>query len=168
MSKSLGRRDLLTRALAWAAGAVAAAGAWTSWDVLRVRGSGGFGGKVRSVASEQIPEASVVAVPEARAYLTKIDDEVVGLWWNCSHLSCRVNWCESSGEFECPCHGSAFNRAGEHRGGPATRGLDRFDVEIEDGVVIIDTGAITKGSGPGDETLDEPKSGPSCRGETHS
>ena len=28
--------------------------------------------------------------------------------------------------FECPCHGSKYNRVGEKHGGPAPRGLDRF------------------------------------------
>ena len=28
--------------------------------------------------------------------------------------------------FECPCHGSQYNRVGEKKGGPAPRGMDRF------------------------------------------
>ena len=32
--------------------------------------------------------------------------------------------------FECPCHGSKYNRVGEKQGGPAPRGLDRFPLEV--------------------------------------
>ena len=31
--------------------------------------------------------------------------------------------------FECPCHGSKYNYAGEYEAGPAPRNLDRFEVE---------------------------------------
>ena len=36
--------------------------------------------------------------------------------------------CETSQWFECPCHGSQYNRVGEKKGGPAPRGMDRFGV----------------------------------------
>ena len=50
----------------------------------------------------------------------------VALYQKCVHLGCRVPWCQTSQWFECPCHGSKYNRVGEKRGGPAPRGLDRF------------------------------------------
>ena len=102
-------------------GLVAAAGAWTSWDLLRPGEAKGFGGKVRAVSPDAIPEDSVVEVSAARAYLTKVDGEVVAISQKCTHLGCKVPWCASSGQFECPCHGSKFNRAGEYRAGPAPR-----------------------------------------------
>ena len=53
----------------------------------------------------------------------------VALYQKCVHLGCRVPWCESSQWFECPCHGSKYNRVGEKQGGPAPRGLDRFPLD---------------------------------------
>ena len=50
----------------------------------------------------------------------------VALYQKCPHLGCRVPWCQTSQWFECPCHGSKYNRVGEKRGGPAPRGMDRF------------------------------------------
>ena len=50
-----------------------------------------------------------------------------------SHLGCRVPWCQTSQWFECPCHGSKYNRVGEKRGGPAPRGLDRFALTVSGG-----------------------------------
>ena len=48
-----------------------------------------------------------------------------------SHLGCRVPECVTSQWFECPCHGSQYNRVGEKKGGPAPRGLDRFAMSVE-------------------------------------
>jgi cytochrome b6-f complex iron-sulfur subunit len=111
-----------------------------------------------------VPDDGVLVVPAARAYLTREDGEIVALWSRCPHLGCRVPWCESAGEFECPCHGTTFNRLGEHRNGPAPRGMDRFEVAIEDDQLVINTGVIIKGPRLGPESIDEP-AGPSCAAE---
>ena len=65
----------------------------------------------------------------------------VALYQKCVHLGCRVPWCETSQWFECPCHGSKYNRVGEKKGGPAPRGLDRFALEVSGGNIIVDTAA---------------------------
>ena len=158
------RRDFL--GLLWRTGLalVAAAGVWTSWDILRPRASSGFGGKFRDGSPAEIPGDAVKTIAAAQTHLTKIDNEVVALWWRCPHLGCRVPFCESSGRFECPCHGSVFNRAGDYLEGPAPRGLDRFAVEVDGNAVVVDTGSVTRGKPPGTKTIDEPARGPSCAG----
>ena len=47
---------------------------------------------------------------------------------------------QSSQWFECPCHGSQYNRVGEKKGGPAPRGMDHFALTVAGGNVIVDTG----------------------------
>ncbi len=102
------------------------------------------------------------------AYLVRVNGELHALSQKCTHLGCRVPFCESSGQFECPCHGSVFNRAGEYRAGPAPRGMDEHPVEVgEDGLVYIDTGSTEEGPAPGGESIDEPPTGPSCAEEAH-
>lgn len=164
MSDEINRRNLLSRA--WKGGLVliGAAGAWTAWDLLQPLPTSGFGGLVRSLASAAVPKDSVVEVPAARSYLTEVNGETLALSQKCPHLGCRVPWCETSGQFECPCHGSKFNRAGEYRAGPAPRGMDRYPTELgKDGLVYIDTGSLEDGPPAGDpETIDEPPKGPSC------
>lgn len=155
------RRELLSRVWRGAAGLVAAAGAWTSWDLLRPS-SASAAGPIRTVSPEAVPSAGVLEISEIRGYLTKIDDQVVALSWRCPHLGCKVPWCESSSQFECPCHGSVFNRAGEYRRGPAPRGMDRFGLSAADGAVVVETGTVTNGAPPGHETIDEPPTGPEC------
>jgi cytochrome b6-f complex iron-sulfur subunit len=158
------RRRFLANGWKLGAGLIAAAGVWTSWDLLQPRLASGFGGIVRSVSADTVPDDSVVEVPAARAYLTKIDGEVIALSETCTHLGCRVPYCASSGHFECPCHGSIFNRAGDFLAGPAPRGLDRYPTTVVDGVVEIDTGETVAGGPPGTMTVDEPAKGPSCEG----
>ena len=117
MSEEIERRSFLSRMWKWGFALVALAGAWTSWDILQPASPSGFGGKIKNGDASTISSTSVETVAEAQAYVTKNGDEVVALWWRCPHLGCRVPWCESAGEFECPCHGSTFNRLGEYRSG---------------------------------------------------
>lgn len=159
------RRDFLASAWKWGLGLVGAAGVWTSWDVLRPPKQAGIGGLVEAVTPTEVPARGVLYVAGARAYLTEVEGEIVALSEVCPHLGCRVPWCDQAGEFECPCHGSYFNRAGDHRKGPSPRGMDRYPVEVVDGKVIIDTGSRIEGPAPGVVTLDEPAIGPPCRPE---
>lgn len=160
------RRTFLTRMWQFGGGLVAAAGAWTTWDVLQPLPTAGFGGKVRSVPPESVPEQGVVVVASARSYLTKVNGEIVALSEKCTHLGCRVPFCESSSRFECPCHGTVFNRAGDLLAGPAPRGMDRYPTELgADGLLYIDTGDRQDGSEPGSLEIDEPATGPACASE---
>src|SRR3972149_9811267 len=146
MSVGIDRREFLS--LGWKAGVVmiGCAGAWTSWDLLRPLPGAGLGGVIKTIAEADVFSNTTVYVRSAQAYLTKIDGSVVALWQKCPHLGCRVPWCESSGQFECPCHGSAFNRAGEYRSGPSPRGMDRFGGTVsDDGTPAGSTGADPQG-----------------------
>lgn len=157
------RRQLLSNLWRGGLALVAGAGLWTTWDLLKPGAARGFGGEVRTVPPESVPDTGVIEVPAARSYLVRVDGELLALSQKCTHLGCRVPFCESSGQFECPCHGSVFNRAGELRSGPAPRGMDQHPTEVgADGLVYIDTGSLEEGPPPGTETIDEPVTGPSC------
>lgn len=93
------------------------------------------------------------------------DAGVVALYQKCPHLGCRVPNCVSSQWFECPCHGSQFNQIGEKRGGPAPRGMDRFAVAVDGGVLVVDTGTIVQGPPIGTNTTGQEAEGPHCIGE---
>lgn len=86
----------------------------------------------------------------------------VALYQKCVHLGCRVPWCETSQWFECPCHGSKYNRVGEKKGGPAPRGLDRFPVEVSGGSITVDTGTIVQGPSIGTDTTGQTAEGAPC------
>ena len=88
----------------------------------------------------------------------------VALYQKCVHLGCRVPWCESSQWFECPCHGSKYNRVGEKKGGPAPRGLDRFVLEVSGGQITVDTATASLVQGPpiGTDTTGQTAEGAPC------
>ena len=155
------------------------------WPVL----SSGFGAKIKAgklddllgkIASNREP----VYLAEGRTYisaypvdvanrpttakvytgdvLTGMKQGVVALYQKCVHLGCRVPWCKSSQWFECPCHGSKYNRVGEKKGGPAPRGLDRFAVSVDGGIVVVDTKQVIQGPVIGTNTTGQEQEGPHC------
>jgi cytochrome b6-f complex iron-sulfur subunit len=87
---------------------------------------------------------------------------IMSLYQRCVHLGCRVPFCGQSKWFECPCHGSKYNGAGEYELGPAPRGLDRFHTEIVDGRVMVDTSEIVLGPPRGTDTISQPPQGAFC------
>jgi cytochrome b6-f complex iron-sulfur subunit len=151
--------------------------------------SGGFGGtisagKLADINSYIATNAQPFYVPEARTYIQpypkadlpaakKVYDDfiyagmeqgIVALYQKCVHLGCRVPWCQSAQWFECPCHGSKYNRVGEKRDGPAPRGLDRFQAIISGGNVTINTGLLSVGPAIGTNTTGQVAEGPHCVG----
>ncbi len=151
------------------------------WPSLR----GGFGAQLEAGSEEEIlayirANRAPYPFPAGRSYLVEYDPaldpdgvyaditngaRVMALYQVCVHLGCKVPWCQSSQWFECPCHGSRYNRWAEYRGGPAPRGLDRFRVMVEDGTVIVDTSQIIEGPSRQAAVLDQPPEGPSCLGD---
>jgi cytochrome b6-f complex iron-sulfur subunit len=150
--------------------------------------SGGFGGQVTvgkrddildslrtgdgffyaSSARTWITEYPPDALPNARKVYSDniyagMEQGLVALYQKCPHLGCRVPSCPSSGWFECPCHGSQYNRVGEKKGGPAPRGMDRFPFTIAgNGDVTVDTGTIVTGPPIGTNTTGQEAEGPHC------
>ena len=137
-------------------------------------GTGGFGGQVNvgklgnikdgikqgggffyaAEARSWITEYPAEAVPAAELVypeplLVTMRQGIVILSQKCPHLGCRVPECKTSQWFECQCHGSQYNRAGEKKAGPAPRGMDRFSITVDgEGVLSVDTGKITLGPLP--------------------
>ena len=133
--------------------------------------SGGFGAQItvgpqNEVRSRIRANNGFLYVPEGRAWVTEYPEAAVGkgkaiypsalhpileagftaLWQTCPHLGCRVPECKTSQWFECPCHGSQYNRNGEKKGGPAPRGMDRFPGSLDPrGNLVINTGQIIQG-----------------------
>jgi cytochrome b6-f complex iron-sulfur subunit len=153
------------------------------WPTL----SAGFGAKIRAGKLTDLlatirDTKEPVYISEGRMYITAyprssagaagqaytggvldgMREGVVALYQKCPHLGCRVPWCKTSQWFECPCHGSQYNRVGEKKGGPAPRGMDRFPVSIAGGVVTVDTGTVVQGPPIGTDTTGQQPEGPHC------
>jgi cytochrome b6-f complex iron-sulfur subunit len=181
------RRQFLNRGILGAVGISVAGFGAACLGFLWPTGTGGFGGKVNagkiSDALSYIETNSApFYVPEARAYIVQypkadlpaakkiyspityagMEQGFVALYQRCVHLGCRVPWCPTSQWFECPCHGSKYNRVGEKKAGPAPRGLDRFAFTIGGGTMTIDTGIIEIGPPIGTNTTGQQQEGPLC------
>lgn len=98
----------------------------------------------------------------ASAVLAGMEHGVVALYQKCPHLGCRVPSCLTSQWFECPCHGSQYNRVGEKRGGPAPRGMDRFAMSVSEDILTVDTGQVIQGPAIGTNTTGQEAEGPHC------
>lgn len=155
-------------------------------------GGGGFGsqltvGKVADIEAKVDNANGFFYVPEGRMWITRypagsikkaeaaysapelagMRAGLVALYQKCPHLGCRVPQCVTSQWFECPCHGSQYNRVGEKRGGPAPRGMDRFAMSVNgDDMFVVDTGTIIQGPPIGTNTTGQEAEGPNCIGQS--
>ena len=149
------------------------------WPNLR----GGFGAQIPGGSPDDIlgeidANEGRVEFPEARSLIVKYDESqdpdgqyadltngtgIMALYQKCVHLGCKVPWCAESQWWECPCHGSKYNRWGEWQDGPAPRGLDRFRVELVEGQVVIDTAVPEQGPSRSTQVLNQPAEGPHCQ-----
>jgi cytochrome b6-f complex iron-sulfur subunit len=183
------RRSFLNRASIALMGAsitTFAAGSFVAflWPISK----GGFGGKVRIGKKDEIigtirSSGGFFYAPEARSWITEypstalpkaqaayqaqllpgLEAGLIASYQKCPHLGCRVPECKSSQWFECPCHGSQYNRVGEKKGGPAPRGLDHFILTVAaNGDVTIDTGTVYQGPPLGTNTTGQEAEGPNC------
>lgn len=177
--RRLSRRVFLIRA-----GVAAAGGAVLAACRRSARDSGGFGARIvleksadeirDHIRSTRTPffhapgRFSIVEYPQggpgAERYrkMGVLSDGLMALHQRCPHLGCRVPFCTSSQWFECPCHDSWFNGAGELMEGVSPRGLDRFKINVSGNVVTVDTGVVILGPARGVDTLTQAPQGPLC------
>lgn len=178
--QGLSRRQLIRNALGAGLGLwlleVTAGTIGFAWPNL----TGGFGapiemGNLETIklqnASLPIDEGFPAYYPEARAFVVLVDPgqqrflpgedasgdgtalNVRALYQRCPHLGCKPNTCLKNFWFECPCHGSRYDRLGIKADGaqfgPAPRGMDRFATTVDgEGKLTINTGKITLGPLP--------------------
>jgi cytochrome b6-f complex iron-sulfur subunit len=149
------------------------------WPNLR----GGFGAQIPvgtqdAILSEINANEGRFEFPEARSLIVQYDasldpdgqyaevtnqTSIMALYQKCVHLGCKVPWCATSQWWECPCHGSKYNRWGEWQEGPAPRGLDRFSVQEVEGQIVIDTSTVVTGPSRSASVLNQPAEGPHCQ-----
>jgi len=186
------RRQFLNRGILTAVGfGLSGFGAAMLAFLWPLQGLGGFGGtvnigKLADILSAIDSQNKPFYAAQARTYVVRYPQEaavlaaakkvykpaiykdmselgIVALYQRCVHLGCRVPFCPTSQWFECPCHGSKYDRVGEKTAGPAPRGLDRFyATQSGDGSIVIDTGSIFLGPPIGTDTTGQSAEGPFC------
>ncbi len=150
---------------------------------------GGFGskitvGNVSDLLAEIRANNGFLYKAEGRMWLTEYPDSALSkaqsvysppvvasmeagiavMYQKCPHLGCRVPNCNTSQWFECPCHGSQYNQAGEKKAGPAPRGMDRFSTAVSGGKLEVNTGLVIQGPPIGTNTTGQEAEGPHCIG----
>jgi nitrite reductase/ring-hydroxylating ferredoxin subunit len=156
------RRTFLERGWKLGGTLLGVAAGWTLFESLRPLATDSVGATIKLGAPTSYPGDSVTYVATGRLYVTNPGDTLFALSQKCPHLGCRVPFCNSSGRFECGCHGSVFDLGGEWIQGPAPRGMDRYPVVVQDGQVVIDTSTVLPGPDHGASTYLTPPKGPSC------
>jgi cytochrome b6-f complex iron-sulfur subunit len=162
---SMNRRDLLRTGWKLGGTLLAAAAGWTTYEALRPLAGGASGGRVTLGNPTAFGPGSATYFNEGRLWLANASGRFFALSQKCPHLGCRVPFCESSGRFECPCHGSVFDIGGEYIQGPSPRGMDRYELTVVDGELVADTTKLVPGPDRGARAFRTPPLGPSCASE---
>lgn len=182
--RGMARRDFFRLGMLSSSAVFAGGFAGASLGMLWPSLKGGFGAKINLGKAEDL-KAELAGIPhgwkyyaEARTYLVLYnpvpgqeafykgvaEGGFIAVYQKCAHLGCRVPQCESSGWFECPCHGSRYNKAGEYEFGPAPSGLQHFPIVITDGNVVVDTSQAVDGPPRGTDTINQNPEGAHCQG----
>jgi cytochrome b6-f complex iron-sulfur subunit len=153
----LNRREFLF--YIWTASIVlsmAASGGVVLWFAYPLFRAGEFGGVFKiDVAKLPAPDAAPEDHPDGRFWLVNTGSGVVALYKVCVHLGCLYKWVPSNSRFECPCHGSKYQRDGAWIEGPAPRSLDRFVIDAVDA-----SGKALASTQTGDPNSDPAAGGP--------
>jgi cytochrome b6-f complex iron-sulfur subunit len=158
------RRDFLRNGWKLGGALLIGAGVYTGYEALRPLTTGATGAKITVGDVANFPAGTSTYVPAGRMYVVNASNHLFALSQKCPHLGCRVPFCDSSGRFECPCHGSIYDLAGEYIAGPAPTGMDRYDLSLAGRNVVVDTSKLHTGPDRGVHTFLTPAKGPSCLG----
>ncbi len=99
-----------------------------------------FGTVINVGRPDDYPPGTITEFPQARFYLVRSEDGgFLALYNRCTHLACVVSWDAEAGHFNCPCHGSQFDRLGDVLNTPASRPLDCFPIIVTAEKIEVDT-----------------------------
>jgi len=154
--RTIGRRWFLRIAVLGSLGALATQAIACFVNYYFPNRVGTFGGIVLAGAPESFKLGEPTYVRDGKFYMSRVPDGLLALYQKCPHLGCVVPWrpddpsednIAPKGRFNCPCHGSIYNRFGVRVAGPAPRPMDIMEVGIQNGNVVVNTGKITQRTG---------------------
>ncbi|MBF0457093.1 MAG: Rieske (2Fe-2S) protein [Nitrospirae bacterium] len=94
--------------------------------------------KFKIGTADNFPVGVVTKFDENGVFVFSSEDGLYAISCVCTHLGCRVALTETG--FDCPCHGSKFNKNGKVTGGPAPRALPWLQISRSvDGSLEVDT-----------------------------
>lgn len=152
LRSKLDRRSFMAYGLWAAAMALIVEGGVVTIQAMRpLSKPAAFGSKFDAGNVADLEVGSMTYFLDGRFYISRLPEGLLALYRKCTHLGCVVPWradepsedsLAPTGRFNCPCHGSIFDRYGVVKGGPAPRPLDMFPIEVNGGNITVDTGTI--------------------------
>jgi nitrite reductase/ring-hydroxylating ferredoxin subunit len=106
-----------------------------------------------TTAIRRSPRTATYALPALNSVQVDRDAEVILVRWDntvqafnlsCPHQRTALRWNDGEQRFQCPKHHSQYTPAGEFITGRATRGMDRFAVQLDAGNVVVDVETMYK------------------------
>ena len=155
------RRDFLRGGWKLGGALLIGAAAYTGYEALRPLATGAGGAKITVGTTSSFADRTRARTCPRAACTSSTRTTTSSR----SRRSARTSaatcpFCESSGRFECPCHGSIYDLAGEYITGPAPRGMDRYEVTLDGDNVVVDTSVAEGRPGPRRQALPHAAQGP--------
>lgn len=79
---------------------------------------------------DDFPQDSVTFIEEKRLFIFRQPEGLFAVSSICTHLGCNVRWDLDEPGFDCPCHGSRFDKDGKNVSGPAPKPLKWYQLSI--------------------------------------
>jgi nitrite reductase/ring-hydroxylating ferredoxin subunit len=123
---------------------------------VAVAGAVAFGAFAGPAFAESVSEGKPIArrgmlrtyaIPGADSIVVDVDSDVALARWQsrvyafslrCPHRGTRLEWHADEARMFCPKHKARFRPDGAHDSGRASRDLDRFAIQRQNGVVVVD------------------------------
>ncbi len=88
---------------------------------------------------DSFPQISVTKLKSRRVFIVRSGNSFKAISVVCTHLGCAVEFSMMKNIFECPCHGSKYDRTGVNFAGPAPRPLAHFEMVLDhSGRLVVD------------------------------
>ena len=135
------RRDFFKETFGVAAVVLAALGA--PIPVAGLATSEILGERRGRTVSYPVPAADGAQIDRAnQVILVRWQGAAYAFALSCPHENQALRWYPNDGRFQCPKHKSRYTPDGAFVSGRATRGMDRFDVRVEGGEVVVDLAVL--------------------------
>ena len=107
-----------------------AAAGWTTYESLRPLVGSATGATVDLGSASNYAAETATYVSGARLFVANTGSYLYAISQKCPHLGCHVPYCETSGRFECPCHGSIYDLASLTKVVATTTAAGRASVSV--------------------------------------
>lgn len=89
---------------------------------------------------DDYPPDSTTFLENSRLFVFRRPEGLFAISSICTHLGCNVRWEGENDGFECPCHGSSFDKNGKNTSGPAPKPLRWLRLTLDsDRKLVVDT-----------------------------